>query len=85
MDARLLNGRIADIIARLKWVRYIRFSCDQTTQIEAIENAAALLLERGVKYYRLFVYLLVTADIPQQVVVCALCRGLSVPCGTAWA
>jgi hypothetical protein len=47
----------------LKWVRYIRFSCDQTAQIEAIKNAAALLLERGVKHYRLFVYLLVTADI----------------------
>jgi hypothetical protein len=47
----------------LKWIRHIRFSCDQTAQIEAIENAAALLLERGIKPYRLFVYLLVTKDI----------------------
>jgi len=63
MDARLVNERTADIIARLKWLRYVRFSCDQTAQIEAIENAAALLADRGMKPHRLFVYLLVTADI----------------------
>lgn len=63
MDARLVDGRIADIIARLKWIKYIRFSCDQIPQIDAIRNAAALLMERGVKPYRLFVYLLVTKDI----------------------
>jgi len=63
MDARLVTPEIADIIARLKWIKYIRFSCDQIPQIEAIENAAALLTERGVSYYRLFVYLLVTSDL----------------------
>ena len=63
MDARLVNARIADIIASLKWIKYIRFSCDQIPQIEAIENAAALLADRGVKPSRLFVYLLVTKDL----------------------
>jgi hypothetical protein len=63
MDARLVTPEIADIIARIKWLRYIRFSCDQTAQIEAIENAAALLFERGIKPSRLFVYLLVTKDL----------------------
>jgi len=63
MDARLITERIADIIARLKWIKYIRFSCDQIPQIDAITNAAALLEERGVRPYRLFVYLLVTEDI----------------------
>ena len=63
MDARLVNGRIADIIASLKWIKFVRFSCDQIPQIEAIENAAALLSERGIRHYRLFVYLLVTGDI----------------------
>jgi len=67
MDARLVNERIADIIARLKWIKYIRFSCDQIQQIEAIENAAALLLKRGIKHYRLFIYLLVTSDIENAV------------------
>ena len=63
MDARLVDGRIADIIARLKWIRYIRFSCDTAQQIDAIHHAAALLTERDIKPYRLFVYMLVTKDV----------------------
>jgi hypothetical protein len=63
MYARLVNERVADIIARCKWIKYIRFSCDQIPQIEAIEHAAALLAERGIKPTRLFVYLLVTKDL----------------------
>ena len=43
MDARLVTDRIAGILARLKWIRFIRFSCDQIPQIEAIERAAELL------------------------------------------
>jgi hypothetical protein len=63
MAANLVTAAVADIIARIKWIRFIRFSCDSTAQISAIMNAAALLLERGVKPYRLFVYLLVTKDL----------------------
>lgn len=63
MDARLVNVRIAKIISQLKWIRYIRFSCDTTAQIQAIENTASLLMRFGVKPYRLFIYLLVTKDI----------------------
>ena len=63
MDARLVNGRIAKILSQLKWIKYIRFSCDTTAQIAAIEDAARLLMKYGVKYYRLFIYLLVTKDI----------------------
>jgi hypothetical protein len=63
MDARLVTPKIADIIARVKWIKHIRFSCDQIPQIEAIENAAALLADRGVNPSRLFVYLLVTGDL----------------------
>ena len=43
MDARLVDERIAGILARLKWIRFIRFSCDQIPQIEAIERAAELV------------------------------------------
>ena len=63
MDARLVTERIAGILAALKWIRFIRFSCDQIPQIEAIERAAGLLEERGKKPYNLFVYLLVTKDL----------------------
>lgn len=63
MDARLVDDRIAGILARLKWIRFIRFSCDQESQIEAIERAAGLLERHGKKPYNLFIYLLVTEDL----------------------
>lgn len=63
MDARLVDDHIAGILARLRWIRFIRFSCDQTAQIESIERVADLLERYGKKPYNLFVYLLVTSDV----------------------
>lgn len=63
MDARLVDGQIAKIISQLKWIRFIRFSCDQQAQIEAIYKTAELLGKYCIKPYRFFVYLLVTEDI----------------------
>lgn len=63
MDARLVDERVAKILAGLKWIKYIRFSCDQQAQIEPIMRTTELLGKYGVKPYRLFIYLLVTADI----------------------
>ncbi len=67
MDARLVDERIAKILAGLKWIKYIRFSCDRQAQIEPIMRTAELLGKYGVKPYRLFIYLLVTADIEDAV------------------
>ena len=63
MDARLVTDNIARILSKLKWIRYIRFSCDSTPQIKAIFRTAELLQKYGVKPYKLFVYLLVTDDL----------------------
>lgn len=63
MDARLVNKEVAELLSRLKWQRYLRFSCDTTNQVDDILRVAELLGEFGVKPYRIFVYLLVTADI----------------------
>lgn len=63
MDARLVTDSIAGILAKLKWIRFIRFSCDQISQIEAIEKTSKLLEQHGKKPYHLFIYLLVTKDI----------------------
>lgn len=63
MDARLVNDCIAEILAKIKWIRYIRFSCDQKSQIEPIKKTIELLGKYGVRPYRIFVYLLVTNDI----------------------
>ena len=67
MDARLVDERVAKILAGLKWIKYIRFSCDQQAQIEPIMRTAELMGKYGVKPYRLFIYLLVTADIEDAV------------------
>ena len=63
MDARLVTEQVADILSRLEWIRFIRFSCDQRSQIAPVRRAVELLVERGVKPYRIFIYLLVTADL----------------------
>lgn len=65
MDARLVTPEVADILARLSWLRFLRFSCDQWAQVAAIQAACELLLARGVRPYRVFVYLLVTSDVAE--------------------
>lgn len=63
MDARLVTLEIAGILARLDWIRYIRFSCDTPAQVEPIKRACEFLQVRGKRPYNVFVYLLVTKDI----------------------
>lgn len=63
MDARLVTEQAADIISRLSWIRFIRFSCDQRAQIAPVRRAVELLMERGIRPYRILIYLLVTADL----------------------
>lgn len=63
MDARLVDEGIAEILSRLKWIRFIRFSCDQKSQIDPVNRTIELLGKYGVKPYQIFVYLLVTKDI----------------------
>ena len=59
MDARLVTPEIAKIISRLKWIRYIRFSCDTKQALAPVCEATKLLLEAGVAKSRLWSYLLV--------------------------
>lgn len=63
MDARLVTLEIAELLAKVDWIRFIRFSCDQKSQIEPIKRCIEYLGRYGVKPYRIFVYLLVTDDL----------------------
>ena len=63
MDARLMTPEIADILSRLSWIRHIRFSCDQKSQIEPIKRTVELLKRYGVRPYRIFIYILVTTNL----------------------
>lgn len=63
MDVRLVNDGIAGILSKLKWIRFIRFSCDQKSQIEPVKRTIELLGKHGIRPYRIFVYILVTKNI----------------------
>jgi len=63
MDARLVDEKIADIIAKIKWLKDIRFSCDHVSQIEHIDRVAEMLKKRGISHTKLFIYILVRSDI----------------------
>ena len=59
LDARLIDSAVAELLSRLKWIRFIRMSCDTDAMLDVVIHAIHLLEERGVKPYRIFVYLLV--------------------------
>lgn len=63
LDARLITTEVAEILAKLKWIRFIRMSCDTDPMLDVVLRAIQLLGGYGVKPYRIFVYLLVQ-DIP---------------------
>lgn len=59
LDARLIDGEVAEMLSRLKWIRHIRMSCDTDAMLGTVVNAIGALRHHGVKPYRIFVYLLV--------------------------
>lgn len=59
LDARLITPEIADILAQLKWIRFIRMSCDTDNSLPIVLEAIRLLERKGIKPYKVFVYLLV--------------------------
>lgn len=63
LDSRLITDEIAEILAGLKWIKFIRTACDTDNMLETVLQKAELLKEYGVKPWRLFVYVLVK-DIP---------------------
>ena len=63
LDARLISPRIAKILGQLKWIRFVRLSCDSDEMLNVVTRKAELLGKYGIKPWRLFVYVLVQ-DIP---------------------
>jgi len=59
LDSRLVTDEIARILSKIKWIRFIRFSCDTASAVEPLLKAIEKLNRFGVKNYRIFVYLLV--------------------------
>lgn len=59
LDARLITPEIAFLLSKLKWIRFIRMSCDTDAMLDTVLQAVDRLGRNGVKPYRIFVYLLV--------------------------
>lgn len=63
LDARLITKDVAEMLAKLKWIRFIRMSCDTDAIVPEVTNAIDRLKHFGTNPGRIFVYLLVQ-DIP---------------------
>jgi hypothetical protein len=59
MDARLITPEVAEIIGKLKWIRFVRMSCDTDAMLDTVIEKIELLKQHGTKPWRVFVYLLV--------------------------
>jgi hypothetical protein len=63
MQASLVTGEIAEILSKIRWQRYIRFSCDTDAALEPVTQAVKALASHGIKPDKVCVYMLVTADL----------------------
>lgn len=59
LDARLITNDVARLLARLKWIRFIRMSADTDAMLDVVLTAIDRLGKYGVKPYKVFVYVLV--------------------------
>lgn len=49
LDCRLVDEEKANLLAKVKWIKYIRFACDQLSQLEPLKRAISLLRKKGYK------------------------------------
>lgn len=60
LDARLVTEDIAELLARVKWIKRIRFGCDTPGQIEECDRATSLINKYGYKGEYFFYCILLT-------------------------
>lgn len=49
LDARLVTDDVAKLLAKVKWIKRIRFGCDTPGQISDVERAIAMINKHGYK------------------------------------
>lgn len=59
LDARLITDEVAGMLARLRWIRFIRMSADTDAMLNVVLTSIDRLGKHGVKPYKVFVYVLV--------------------------
>lgn len=64
IDARLVDDDYAELLAKVKWLKYIRFGCDTQRQIEDCEIAIKKIIDKGYKGY-FMLYTMLYGDIKE--------------------
>lgn len=64
MDARLVTDDIAEKLAKIKWLNYIRFGCDTPIQVKDCEKAIELIRSKGYKK-EFFLYTMLHGEITE--------------------
>ena len=62
LDARLVTDEFADLLAKVKWIDYIRFGCDSKAQVKFCKEAIRKLRERGYNKW-VMLYTIIDGDI----------------------
>lgn len=57
LDARLVTDEIANLLCKIKWLKYVRFSCDTRYMLDKVIGAGEKLRSKGYKR-NIFVYVL---------------------------
>lgn len=66
LDARLVDGRFASLLARVRWIHgRIRFGCDTHAQIRQCQRAMDLLMSHGFRG-EFFLYTMLSADFDES-------------------
>ncbi len=63
LDANFINEEVVKILARIKWLKYIRFSCDSVNKLPYFVQMAELFRKHGISLSRVFIYVLVRKDL----------------------
>lgn len=66
MDIRLLTDEVCVILKKLKWINYIRFSCDSMGQVPYFENLIELFKKHKLPKSKVFIYTLITQDLTES-------------------
>lgn len=59
MDAMLIDKPAAKLLADLRWIRFVRVSCDTTAKLPYVEQAVRYMIEAGIAPSRFWSYVLV--------------------------
>lgn len=63
MDVRLVTEDIVQLFGKLKWIKYIRFSCDVKAQLPYFKKVFKWFEKYKVSRSKVFIYILVRKDI----------------------